>query len=256
MLLNYKSFSMLKESTAFTRDMITEAKVAMKKDSYFIMPNVYSKEFCEEIKSDMDQVNSGLGVEINYGGTETRIWSAQKRFNGVKRFFDDSNQFLSSVINQDSIAGTVLAIKNNPLPKGGQENIMGRWHADSWNSQEKVFLFLSDTTEESGPLEFIPNTHKLFFRLRKALEPGFFFNHLSVLKKGNLRQYGSIPDSKVEPLFDRGYKAKPVLVKAGTVLLIDTAKLIHRARPCKEGKRYALTAYYRTGEGYHDYDVQ
>jgi len=39
------------------------------------------------------------------------------------------------------------------------------------------------------------------------------------------------------------------------VLLIDTAKLIHRARPCIGGERYALTAYYRTGEGYHDYNV-
>ena len=74
-------------------------------------------------------------------------------------------------------------------------------------------------------------------------------------RKGNLRQYQSIPDNKVMPLFDKGYKAKPVIVKAGTVLLIDTAKLIHRARPCTEGQRYALTAYYRTGEGYHDYDV-
>ena len=45
-------------------------------------------------------------------------------------------------------------------------------------------------------------------------------------KKGNLRQYQSIPDNKVESLFSKGYEAKPVLVKAGTVLLIDTAKLI------------------------------
>ena len=155
--------------------MVAEAKVAMKNDSYMLIPNLYPKEFCEEIIADMDCVKSGLGVEINYGGTETRIWSAQKRFSGVKSFFDDSNQFLSSVLEEDIIAGTVLAIKNNSLPEEDQINKIGRWHADSWRPQEKIFLFLSDTTEESGPLEFIPNTNKFFFRLKKLFESGFFF---------------------------------------------------------------------------------
>ena len=247
---------MLESSSPYSSEMVINARKAMKKESYFLMPNIYSKEFCEEIKSDIDNINSDVGVEINYGGTETRIWSAQKRFDGVKRFFDDSNKFISKVLNENHKAGTVLAIKNNPLPIEDQKNKIGRWHADSFNSQEKVFLFLSDTSEESGPLEFIPDTHKAFFRFRKAFEPGFFFNHMNMFtRQGNLRQYQSIPDNKVVPLFDKGYKAKPVIVKAGTVLLIDTAKLIHRARPCKEGQRYALTAYYRTGEGYHDYDV-
>ena len=132
---------------------------------------------------------------------------------------------------------------------------MGRWHIDSWRSQEKVFLFLSDTTEKSGPLEFIPNTHKFWFRLKKALEPGFFFNHFSMFKKGISRQYSSIPEKKIEALFNSGYKTKPLLVKAGTVLVINSAKLIHRARPCKEGQRHALTAYYSTAKGFHDYDV-
>ena len=241
---------------SYSSEMIVQARTAMKKDCYFFMENAYTKEFCEDIKNNINQVTSGFGIEEFYEGTETRIWSAQKRFTGVKRFFDDSNSLVSTVFKQDMVSGTVLAIKNTPLLGTDRKNISGRWHADSWNSQVKVFLFLSDTTDESGPLEFIPNTHKTFFRLRKALEPGFFFNHLKVITNTEgVRQYQSIPDNKIQALFDRGYKAKPVLVKAGTVLLIDTARLIHRARPCKEGRRYALTAYYSTSEGYHDYNV-
>ena len=246
---------MIKSRSLYSTKVIEEAKEAINKNSYFIIPNVYSNEFCEEIKTEMDKVRSGLGVEVRYGGSETRIWSAQKRFKGVKKFFDDSNKLLSSILNQNHIAGTVLAIKNKPLTKDHQKNSMGRWHIDSWRSQEKVFLFLSDTTEKSGPLEFIPNTHKFLFRLKKALEPGFFFNHFSMLKKGIPRRYASIPDKKIEALFETGYKTKPLLVKAGTVLVINSAKLIHRARPCKEGQRHALTAYYSTAKGYHDYDV-
>ena len=203
----------------------------------------------------MNKIKSGLGVEINFGGTETRIWSAQKRFNGVKTFFEDSNVFLSSLLKQESIAGTVLAIKNTPLPDEDLNHRLGRWHIDSWRPQEKVFLFLSDTSEKSGPFEFIPKTNKNLFRLRKALEPGFFFDHFSMLKKSSVRRYTSIPECKILSLLNKGYEARPVLVKAGTVMVINSSKLIHRARPCKEVERHALTAYYRTAEGYHDYDV-
>ena len=244
-----------KYSPLCDKEIVTKAKIAMQKHSYFLIPNAYSKEFCDEIKVEMDKVRAGLGIEINYGGSEIRIWSAQKRFRGVKRFFNDSNQLISLISKQEEVAGTILAIKNIPLLEEDQKHIMGRWHADSWSSQKKVFLFLSDTTEKSGPLEFIPNTHKFFFRLRKALEPGFFFNHFSIFKKSASRPYSSIADRKIESLFNKGYQVKPVLVKSGTVLVIDTAKLIHRARPCIEGQRYALTAYYSVPKGFHDYNV-
>lgn len=244
-----------KYSPLYNKEIVTKAKVAMQKHSYFLIPNAYPQEFCDEIKVEMDKVRAGLGIEINYGGSETRIWSAQKRFRGVKSFFDDSNQLISLISKQEEVAGTILAIKNIPLSDEDQKHTTGRWHADSWSSQKKVFLFLSDTTEKSGPLEFIPNTHKFFFRLRKALEPGFFFNHFSIFKKSISRPYSSIADQKIEALFDKGYNVKSVLVKSGTVLVIDTAKLIHRARPCIEGQRYALTAYYSVPKGFHDYNV-
>jgi len=244
-----------KYSPLYNKEIVTKAKVAMQKHSYFLIPNAYPQEFCDEIKFEMDKVRAGPGIEINYGGSETRIWSAQKRFRGVKRFFEDSNQLISLISKKEEVAGTILAIKNIPLFEEDQKHITGRWHADSWSSQKKVFLFLSDTTEKSGPLEFIPNTHKFFFRLRKAFEPGFFFNHFSIFKKTASRPYSSIADQKIEALLDKGYNVKSVLVKSGTVLVIDTAKLIHRARPCIEGQRYALTSYYSVPKGFHDYNV-
>ena len=89
---------MLEKSSPYSPDLIIDAKKAMKKDCYFLMPNIYSKEFCEEIKSNIDNINSNVGVEINYGGTETRIWSAQKRFDAVKRFFDESSEAEKHII--------------------------------------------------------------------------------------------------------------------------------------------------------------
>ena len=57
---------MLEKSSPYSPDLIIDAKKAMKKDCYFLVTNIYSKEFCEEIKSNIDNINSNVGVEINY----------------------------------------------------------------------------------------------------------------------------------------------------------------------------------------------
>ena len=41
----------------------------------------------------------------------------------------------------------------------------------------------------------------------------------------------------------KGYRPVSVICKAGTMMVADTSA-IHRARPCLEGSRYALTTYY------------
>ena len=58
------------------------------------------------------------------------------------------------------------------------------------------------------------------------------------------RSYQSLPEHWIETLRGRGYEPAPVLVEAGTVLIVDTS-IIHRARPCKSVPRYALTTYYK-----------
>jgi hypothetical protein len=131
----------------------------------------------------------------------------------------------------------------------------GRWHIDSWRPQHKVFLFLNDTTEDSGPFEFILNTNRRGFRLRKALTPGYFFNFRELFRSGVSRPYQSIDDRKIEALIEEGYRAHPIIVKAGTVMIANPSYLIHRARPCTRGKRYALTAYYSIGKNSKDFNV-
>ena len=123
-----------------------------------------------------------------------------------------------------------------------------------YSSQEKIFLFLSDTNEDSGPFEFIPNTHKSTFRIRKALENGFFFDFSKIFNNSS-RPYQSIDDDKIEYLFSQGFKSHPVITKAGSILIVNPSYLIHRARPCVSGHRYALTSYFSVPSGFHNYDV-
>jgi len=245
---------MIDKSSFVTDEVVFNAKSAMKKNQYFIIPKAYSKIYCDKIRRQLDDFNKGPGVESNYNASEMRVWSAQKRTPEINQFFIDSNDLITRVSGKSSQAGTVLAIRNTALKVYDKLNLKNRWHIDSWRSQLKVFLWLSDTTEESGPLEFIPNTHKLSFRLRKACEPGFFFDMKTIFKKNVNRPYQGISDEKIQLLFDRGYKTHPVLVSAGTVMVVNSSYLIHRARPCLRGSRYALTAYFDVSEDLFDKD--
>ena len=107
----------------------------------------------------------------------------------------------------------------------------------------KIFLFLNDTTEQSGPFEFLPNTNG-WYRLKTALKPGHFFEYPKLLTKGVERPYQSMDEDKIERIIASGYKPTPVIVKQGTVMVVNPSALIHRARPCNEGNRYVLTAYF------------
>jgi len=246
----------MNKSTGFmTANMLNRVKSAMKTDKYFVIPGAYSEQFCTIIRQQIDAIQEGIGVEINYNGTEVRVWSAQKRSVEIQQFCDHANLLISAVNGREKLAGTVLAIKNSALMDADKSSLKGRWHIDSWRSQEKVFLFLNDTTENSGPFEFIPNTNRWRFRLRKALKPGFFFSYKEILKRDGSRPYQSINDNKIEALIKDGYPTKSVVVKAGTVLIADTSYLIHRARPCIEGQRYALTAYYSVKQNFKNFDI-
>ena len=236
-------------------DRLNAAKQSMRQHKYALLDQLYPSALCRIICQQMDGFTAGPGIEINYNGSETRAWSAQKRSSEIAAFCAFADELISHINGYAKRAGTVLAIKNQALSAQDRRSPVGRWHIDSWRSQEKVFLFLTDTTARSGPFEFIPDTHRFGFRIKKALQPGFFFNLSTLLRRGAPRPYQSIADDKIQTLFASGFAPKPVVVKAGTVLIADTSYLIHRARPCIDGERYALTAYYSVKPGFKDFDL-
>ncbi len=105
-----------------------------------------------------------------------------------------------------------------------------------------MFLFLSDTTEASGPFEFLPRTQQTAFKMKMLLR-GTYIRPGDIVGKGT-RTYSSLDDAWVSGLAQQGYTPMPVLCPSGTIMVVDSSA-IHRARPCRDGSRYALTAYYR-----------
>lgn len=189
----------------------------------------------------MDSYSSSDGVERNYGDTELRIWDAQKRHALLAGFWEQCNVFMSCLLNADTEAYTLLAIRNRALDPEDLGSRQGRWHIDSLRRQYKIFLFLVDVGDGTGPFEFIPGSHRPAFKAAMLLRgmylgPGDFVS--------GRRRYAALDDERLERLTRDRRAPMPVTCLAGTVMVADTSA-IHRARPCRQGTRYALTAYYR-----------
>jgi hypothetical protein len=189
----------------------------------------------------MDSDVAAEGGERNYGDSELRIWDSQRKNPLLDRFHDESNVFMSCVLNSDMEAYTLLAIRNRAIPRDASQHQLGRWHIDSFRPQFKTFLFLVDVEDSTGPFEFIPRTHAPGFKRKMAMTGSYF--RPSDFFTGK-RAYAQIPDARVERLATDGYAPRAAVCRAGTVMIADTSA-IHRARPCFEGTRYALTTYYR-----------
>ena len=92
-------------------------------------------------------------------------------------------------------------------------------------------------------MQVIPNTSG-FFKIKKSFQNGFIFNYSKIFNKNERQAYSSIDDNKIRALIEGGYRIKSMTGNAGDILMIDTASLIHRAKPCDVGKRYLLACYY------------
>ena len=208
------------------------------RQGFAILKSSATTEACEHLKSFIDQCPE-RDAEINYNGTEKRIWDSNTIDPIAKAFGALSDQIMSEVFNLRPKVKTVLAYSNFPVVPD-EQLIKGRWHLDSLRRQYKLFCFLTKTGEQTGPLEVVPGTHRTGFKFRSLLA-GQYISTSSLFKFS--RRYQKLDEQWVEMQCLKVEGAVPLLCEAGTLILVDTSS-IHRARPCFDGHRYALCAYY------------
>lgn len=225
-----------------TSENIRRARGLVKREGFAVFENAYSSEFCRSVIDLIDRHRGTEDTELNYAGSELRIWHAERLDVELAMFRRACDQFVSGLAGRDIEAFNLLAIRNVPIAPNDEASRVGRWHLDSFRKMYKVFLFLTDTTDASGPFEFVPRTHTMSFKTRMALRGAYFT--MSDLLTGR-RAYQRLTDSWVDGLSAAGHKPLAVTCKTGTVMVVDSS-VVHRARPCAEGARYALTAYYRS----------
>lgn len=223
-----------------TAKNIAKARAALETEGVWLIPDACTRDYCEDVKAWIDQNEAPSRRESFYAGTELRIWDDEEHHAILEPFRQASDEFLTAMLGEPAKAYSVLAIRNLQIPPEDAAVRKGRWHIDSFRRQLKIFIFLTDTTMESGPFEFIPGTHAGRFKATMALR-GFYFKPKDFVSGS--RSYTSLPEDLPEQLAERGLHSQKVLVKAGTAMIVDTSA-IHRASPCLEGSRYAIVTYY------------
>jgi hypothetical protein len=223
-------------------DQVTEdlpaVRASVKGQGFAFLQSRATPEACEHIKAFIDNypVND---AEINYGGSEKRIWGSQTLDPAVQAFGSFSDQVMGAVFNAHAKVKTVLSYSNYPIPLEDRL-ITGRWHLDSLRHQYKLFCFLTRTEEQTGPLEVVPGTHRTAFKLL-PLASGQYISPFDL--GSGTRRYQKLDEDWVDAQCRNAGGSVPFLCEAGALILVDTSA-IHRARPCLKGHRYALSAYY------------
>lgn len=210
----------------------------LKHNGFAILNTTMREEACDNIIEFINDYPS-VSSEFNYGGTEKRIWKAEESSPVVNSFALFSNSTMKALFEREPAFSTVLAYRNFPISHD-EDLRKGRWHLDSFRPQYKLFCFLTKTTELSGPLEIVPGTMKIGFKVQSLLK-GKCFGY-SDLVSGN-RRYQQLNDSWVANQCSRVGGSLPILCEKGALVIVNTSA-IHRARPCLEGCRYALSVYY------------
>lgn len=216
----------------------TTIYATVKRQGFATLKSHATTEACERIKAFIDQY-SVQDSEINYGGTEKRIWDSHTMNPDIQAFGELSDQVMGAVFNAKPKLKTVLSYSNCPIINEGLA-ITGRWHLDSLRHQYKLFCFLTRTEEQNGPLEVVPGTHRTAFKLWPLIS-GRYISHADL--GTNKRRYQKLEEDWVDAQCRNAGGSVPFLCEAGTLILVDTSA-IHRARPCLKDHRYALCSYY------------
>ena len=224
-------FSPFNPGIESTKDL--EILKAISRNGYAVIPNYYSREYCESICKEMDELYLRYKDEV-WSDTENsdhRIYGANLISSKIKKFYEDNrinNILQAHEKRQYGIGFTLggkLEYKNNNLGSGGG------WHRDSSVfKQTKAIMYLTDVENNNGPFQYIPKSH-----LRKSI----YFSALKTKNNLTKRRYS---EEDVKNLTSKENEIKTFTGNAGTLILVDT-RGIHRGKPIEDGLRYSLTNY-------------
>lgn len=213
-----------------------DALARVRRDGIFVVPGFATAARCEALRAEVDRVLDAESERVHRRG-DVRLYGAERASPSVREFHDDPSLLAlaralrgASVIN-----GMTLAARLAHTP-GLRASSGPGWHRDGWFPQVKAFLFLSDVSPRSGPLELVVGSHRALLRARDMRRYGQRFKQHHFDDDEIRRVIEAEPERHVTA-------AGP----AGTLVIADTSA-IHRGRAIEEGTRYALTSYYYPAE--------
>jgi hypothetical protein len=206
-----------------------------------VIPAYWSADRCAAGRAEIDRLVSSYPqvVQKSSRGSDTRMFGVESVSPTLAEFHAD--RFVAGV--GELIGGLTLynfatlgaRIEATPDNNGSGDG----WHRDAHGFQFKSILYLSDVSEENGPFEYLPGSHK---RWRAALDTA-----VGGLPPAPRSRYEREAICQLQTWLGTRLRSYPG--EAGTLLLVNTAG-IHHGRPLVAGNRYALTNYF-----YHSYQI-
>jgi hypothetical protein len=184
-----------------------------------------------------DCIKKDTNVQNLRKGTEMRIFNFEKISPEAKLLCENLMRDIPLKKNKFKL-DTCLAIKNKPI-KDHEDKLFG-WHLDQVRDQFKIFVYLNDVDILTGPTEFISGTNSFYEKISGI----FNYKYIRIsdfFKKEKYRSYMNIDRDYVKKKL-RKYNLISLLASKGEVFFANTSS-IHRARPCEQKVRYALTLY-------------
>lgn len=207
----------------------------IKYEGYAQIDNFISRSECEELIGYVDEIiiKEKEFVSVESDGNDLRIYGVDR----LTKVFDIKKQLdLVSSIHKlfyfPKKKDSFTLLGKISFKEGNKGSGTG-WHRDSpFSHQFKTILYLSDVTNNNGPFQYLPKSHKfnnllkISDRLQKPLNEDRF------------------TDAEIDTLIKQGAIDEPITFCAnqGTLILVDTRGL-HRGKPLLSDNRYALTSY-------------
>jgi hypothetical protein len=199
-----------------------------------VVENFADADTCRRLHAEIIRVQDHYpgAVSRRSNGADLRTFGEDKASEAIGQFGSDPqlHKLAVACLGQNAVNAFTLAatIRYTPGNQGSGEG----WHRDAFVGQFKAILYLTDVSEDTGPFEYILNSHRLLSKYQDKRR------HDVPLHTTRIK------DEIVEEIIrHESERHKVVTGPAGSLVLADTTG-IHRGRPLRSGSRAALTNYY------------
>jgi phytanoyl-CoA dioxygenase PhyH len=205
---------------------------ALRQRGILVVPGFYSRAQCARAIAEFQRLEQAYPEHV-HRRSDRRLFAAN-RASRVMAEFADQREIVAlarEFYARPAVSCITLAAH---LPFSENNGGSGEgWHRDSHRPQFKSILYLTDVSEETGPFQLVPGSHRtvdmLIDTAFERLEP----------------RRTRLTDEQVASIVRRRYARgiDTLTGEAGTLILVNTSA-IHRGKPIERGERYALTNYY------------
>jgi ectoine hydroxylase-related dioxygenase (phytanoyl-CoA dioxygenase family) len=245
-LIKYKSKNLIKKiffrKKKITNKVFFKTAEELNKDGYTIIKDFLKIDECKVIINDINKAleKEKKSIISDNLSSDQRLFGFQKLNYIANKFYinEDIKNVGSNYLNLFLDNAYVLA--NRVQFINGNEGSGGGWHRDNYNKQFKAMIYLTDVSQDNGPLEIIIGSHKIY---KMITHSKYFINYFPNTRFKN---------EDVQRIIYKEKNVKRLTGTAGTLILFD-GSLIHRGCPLISGTRYALTSYYYPQNQIHNY---